>query len=85
MQYKVFIIFLLCVGPIFTSYAQSDIINDQATLFRVPNSKDTIDFIVINTNLSEKKPLLLWCQGSLPYPLFLRSDAGEVYLMGGGI
>lgn len=40
------------------------------THFRLITKKDTIDFIVSDTNLTAKKPVLLFCQGSLPVPLF---------------
>jgi len=81
----VYVVFLLLASWIFPCSAQDDIINDQATLFRIPNAQDTIEFIVVNTNLSDRKPLLLWCQGSLPYPLFVKANSGELYLMGGGV
>lgn len=38
--------------------------------FQICSKKDTIDFIVADTNLTVKKPILLFCQGSLPVPLF---------------
>src|SRR5690606_20382994 len=31
---------------------------------------DTIDFVIADTNLNVAKPLLLFCQGSQPVPLF---------------
>lgn len=38
--------------------------------FQLILKKDTIDFIVADTNLTLKKPVLLFCQGSQPIPLF---------------
>lgn len=38
--------------------------------FELKHKKDTIDFIVADTSLSEEKPILLFCQGSQPIPLF---------------
>src|SRR5690554_7077498 len=43
--------------------------------FQIKSKKDTIDFVIADTNLNVTKPLLLFCQGSLPKPLFI--DFGE--------
>ena len=40
------------------------------THFQTTLKKDTIDFVVAETNLTVKKPVLLFCQGSQPVPLF---------------
>ena len=39
--------------------------------FKLTDKTDTIDFVVADTNLTIKKPVLLFCQGSQPVPLFL--------------
>jgi pimeloyl-ACP methyl ester carboxylesterase len=40
------------------------------THFQTTLKKDTIDFVVAETDLTVKKPVLLFCQGSQPVPLF---------------
>jgi pimeloyl-ACP methyl ester carboxylesterase len=55
----------------------------QAIHFRLPQADDPIDFIVLDTVLAQKKPVFLFCQGSLPIPLFFQYGA-ETYLIGGG-
>ena len=47
------------------------------THFELTHKKDTIDFVVADTSLSivKPKPVLLFCQGSQPLPLFI--DFGE--------
>lgn len=40
------------------------------THFQLKFKKDTIDFVIADTNLLLKKPILLFCQGSQPVPLF---------------
>jgi pimeloyl-ACP methyl ester carboxylesterase len=39
--------------------------------FQLVHKRDTIDFVVADTNLSVVKPVLLFCQGSQPVPLFI--------------
>lgn len=43
--------------------------------FQVTLNEDTIDFVVADTSLLEAKPVLLFCQGSQPVPLFI--DFGD--------
>lgn len=45
-------------------------IADQYSHFELTHKKDTIDFVVADTSLSVVKPVLLFCQGSQPVPLF---------------
>ena len=40
------------------------------THFQTTLKKDTIDFVVAETDFKLKKPVLLFCQGSQPVPLF---------------
>ncbi|MFH7013898.1 hypothetical protein ACHRV5_18725 [Flavobacterium sp. FlaQc-52] len=68
------------------NFAQKlEIINNQAILFSLKEKKDTINFIVIDTKLEEKKPIFLFCQGSLPIPLFIKPEKEEMWMYGGGI
>jgi pimeloyl-ACP methyl ester carboxylesterase len=61
------------------------LIEDKATLFAIELEQDTVEFIVVDTALTEKKPLFLWCQGSLPIPLFCEVENYGNYFIGGGI
>lgn len=82
MKYLSFVCFL-CIAA--QSFAQPlSVINHQATQFQLKAPHDTIDFIVFDTVLSEKKPVFLFCQGSLPVPLFFDIQ-GKIYMSGGGV
>lgn len=62
------------------------VINNEATQFQIREQNDTINFIVADTNFTEKKPLLLFCQGSMPRTLFIKyPKRGFTWMFGGGI
>lgn len=61
-----------------------EMINNQAIHFQIDNG-EKIDFIVVDTTLSENKPVFLFCQGSLPYPLFINFEKHGIIMHGGGI
>ena len=84
MKFK--LIFTLNLLFIFTiNFGQKlDVINDESTHFQIRGDKEKIDFIVYETKLETKKPIFLWCQGSLPYPLYVNSKEG-IWMIGGGI
>jgi pimeloyl-ACP methyl ester carboxylesterase len=68
------------------SFGQNlNIINNQAIQFSLKQKKDTIDFILIDTKLDEIKPIFLFCQGSLPLPLFVKLEKEKMWMIGGGI
>lgn len=70
------ILFILFLSASVFSFAQiQGKLADRYTHFQLVHKKDTIDFVVADTSLTEKKPILLFCQGSRPTPLFI--DAGE--------
>lgn len=52
--------------------------------FSLEQENDTIDFIVVDTLLDKKKPVFLWCQGSLPVPLICEIEGYGNYFFGGG-
>lgn len=62
-----------------------DIINNQAIQFTLKQKNDTINFILIDTKLDEIKPIFLFCQGSLPMPLFVKPEKDNMWMIGGGI
>src|SRR5690554_2375533 len=70
--------------PIFLSIglitiAQNKIEGTSYTHFQLKSKKDTIDFVIADTNLTVNKPLLLFCQGSQPVPLFFDFKEHGVY------
>lgn len=62
-----------------------EVVNNESTHFQLKQKAGTIDFMVMDTVLTRKKPVFLWCQGSLPYPLYLQDTSGVLYLLGGGV
>lgn len=79
-------LFLIYVLLFQFSFAQNGkIINKEAIHFSLKKDKDVIDFIVIDTVLTTKKPIFLFCQGSLPLPLFVKSDHEPTWMIGGGV
>lgn len=79
---SLFLLFILFFQSFFTQ--KRNIINNESTHFQLPNRSENIDFIVVDSKLDTKKPIFLWCQGSLPYPLYVNSKDG-IWMIGGGI
>lgn len=76
-------IILICTT---TSFGQNgQLIENKAIKFSVELKKDLVEFVVVDTLLSKKKPVFLWCQGSLPVPLFCEIDNYGYYFFGGGV
>lgn len=65
-----FFIFSLTVNVLLFGQSSNRIIATGYTHFQTTLKKDTIDFVVAETDFSVQKPLLLFCQGSQPVPLF---------------
>jgi len=70
MKY-ILLFFLIISTAVGFSQRKNDITSDYSH-FQLLLKKDTIDFVITETNFTEKKPILLFCQGSLPVPLFLK-------------
>ncbi|RZL10441.1 MAG: hypothetical protein EOO89_21015 [Pedobacter sp.] len=68
---------LLLLLPI-TVFAQDlgKIKGINARHFQLKSQKDSIDFLLINDEIGKKKPVLLFCQGSHPFPLIITYDDG---------
>ncbi len=83
---KYFTLILCFLFPVCLTAQQVEVINNQAIHFQLADKKDPIDFIVIDTVLNQKKPILLFCQGSMPMPLFIDygPDKG-LFMAGGGV
>lgn len=69
-------LFFLLLSPI--SFCQTVVAGD-FTHFSISTKKDTIDFIIAETDFLEKKPILLFCQGSQPVPLFIELENEEIW------
>ena len=83
---KILQITLLLFFSVQISFSQNfEIINNEAILFNIKCRKDTVSFIVADTKLNEKKPIFLFCQGSLPIPLFIIPENEKMWMFGGGI
>jgi pimeloyl-ACP methyl ester carboxylesterase len=86
---KTSIFLLVNITLFFTSsfYAQKpQLLDGKYSHFSLHTSNDTIDFVVVDSLLQTKKPVFLFCQGSLPYPLFFKSeDSNEPFFFGGGL
>jgi pimeloyl-ACP methyl ester carboxylesterase len=75
-QKLIFPIFLLLTLNVF---AQTNVEGTSYSHFQITSNKDTIDFVVADTNLWVTKPLLLFCQGSLPVPLFINIGENRIW------
>ncbi|MEM7367914.1 MAG: hypothetical protein AAF587_04890 [Bacteroidota bacterium] len=64
---------------------ESKLIGQQAIHITINTQQDTIDFMIVDTALTQKKPIFLFCQGSLPLPLFVELEQQGIYMFGGGI
>ncbi|WP_139421640.1 alpha/beta hydrolase fold domain-containing protein [Chryseobacterium mulctrae] len=82
---KLKISFLFIILSQFFISQQGKIINNQSTAFKLLDKEDPIEFIVYDTQLNHKKPVFLWCQGSLPYPIYVNSKEEGLWIIGGGI
>lgn len=56
-------------------YSQNRVEGTEYIVFSIEETIDTIDFVIADTVLNVKKPILLFCQGSMPVPLFV--DVGN--------
>lgn len=66
-----YLIFILFLSLIHLGFSQNRVENTDFISFTIDEENDNIDFVIADTVLNIKKPLLLFCQGSLPVPLFM--------------
>jgi len=73
--YKLIILVFLCI-PI-SAYTQDkgSVANLDARHFQIITHLDTIDFLKLDNSTSDKKPLFIMLQGSLPIPLIVNDGA----------
>ena len=79
------VLLFIILGTINIYSQQGALIENKAILFSLDQNQDTIDFIIVDTAIHEKKPIILWCQGSLPIPLFCEIESYGYYFFGGGV
>lgn len=77
MKLKLFLFLSISCFSIIT-FSQERVPFTNYSHFSLKNKKDTIDFVVADTNLTTKKPILLFCQGSQPLPLFMDFDNNQI-------
>ncbi len=84
MKKQILILTLIFYSVI--SYCQNgELLEDKVIKFSIEQETDIIDFIIVDTLLETKKPIFLWCQGSLPVPLFCEIENYGNYFFGGGV
>lgn len=82
MTSRIFL-FTLCLVGCLNSFSQTNKKNSPKdfgfSTFQIKGSKDTINFIVSDTSFKIKKPVFIFCQGSLPYALFYKEDSNHTW------
>jgi dienelactone hydrolase len=79
MKQKILIAIFVVITSVGFSQHQIIGMNYSYSHFQLKLKKDTIDFIIADTNLHTKKPLMLFCQGSLPVPLFIKYNDQDIF------
>ncbi|MES2587828.1 MAG: hypothetical protein V4622_02540 [Bacteroidota bacterium] len=77
MTQKLLITIFLTLTSI--SFSQKNVVGTSYSHFQIISKKDTIDFVIADTNLNVTKPLFLFCQGSQPVPLFFDFNEHGIY------
>lgn len=75
IRFFLFYSFLLIYGLV---TAQKNIENTGYTSFQIADKKDSIEFIIADTSFQHRKPILLFCQGSQPVPLFVNVGNNQI-------
>ncbi len=77
MKHQILIANLLLVS--FVCFSQTTQKNSPGdfgfSVFKIKGRIDSISFIVSDTSFDQRKPVFLFCQGSLPYSLFYQEDS----------
>ncbi|MFD2555475.1 alpha/beta hydrolase family protein [Sphingobacterium tabacisoli] len=83
---KVVILMILLICSYSVGFSQDKrIINQETTSFTLGKGVDSTTFLVIDKDVKERKPIFLWCQGSLPLPLYINFEKEGPWMMAGGI
>lgn len=75
MKKNIFILLIIILLAINFGYSQNRVKGTDFSSFSIEEENDTIDFAIADTVFDIQKPMLLFCQGSLPVPLFV--DVGN--------
>jgi len=78
---KNIILFLSLLFVFFNSFSQKRVGDLNFTSFTIEEEGDKIDFVIADSVLNVKKPLFLFCQGSLPVPLFINVGNDKIVPM----
>jgi pimeloyl-ACP methyl ester carboxylesterase len=75
------ILILSLLGIAFLSFSQTRITGTDASLFSIKmNKNDTVNFIVTDTTFTQKKPIIVFLQGSRPIPIVIHYKANYTQL-----
>lgn len=78
---KITLSILLLIGITLLSFSQERIAGTDASLFSIKlNKSDTVNFIVTDTTFTQKKPTIVFLQGSLPIPIVIQYRANYTQL-----
>ncbi|MBB6460270.1 hypothetical protein [Flammeovirga kamogawensis] len=88
MHNKLHLTYLILLLSLNSFSQESYKLYDKVTVINLESSieADSINFIVVDTDITQKKPVFLFCQGSLPLPMFMGiKGTDSPFFFGGGI
>jgi pimeloyl-ACP methyl ester carboxylesterase len=75
------LLILSLLGIAFLTFSQKRIADTDASLFSIKIDKnDTVSFIITDTTFIQKKPIIVFLQGSLPIPIVIQYKANYTQL-----
>ena len=75
------LLILSLLGIAFLTFSQKRIADTDASLFSIKiNKNDTVNFIVTDTTFTQKKPIIVFLQGSSPIPIVIQYGANYTQL-----
>ena len=75
------LLILSLLGIAFLTFSQKRIADTDASLFSIKIDKnDTVSFIITDTTFTQKKPIIVFLQGSLPIPIVIEYKANYTQL-----
>ena len=78
---KILFLILSVLGIAFLSFSQKRIADTDASLFSIKiNKNDTVSFIITDTTFTQKKPIIVFLQGSSPIPIVIHYKANYTQL-----
>ena len=78
--YSIFLFLTLSLGVVAQTRRPINSPKDLGfSTFSIKGTLDTVNFVVSDTSLKIRKPIFLFCQGSLPYALFFKEDNLHAY------